>query len=252
MVSTPLCGTKRREGPHCERVIYHDMQYRVWHHFFFSTLHAVVQVDNSEHRQVSLLNTEFNKLPRELQRLRSHIKIELRVRLSALRWFYVGHVYKIGEVSFHLIGTNGFLVRGKNCTKGRTARAARFYFLIQQIKSLIYDVVVAVAVVVSYKTPWEVQLLTLRAITLMVPLLTPHDLAICPARALISLPGCKAVAEGELAFHLFLAYTKRISRNDPWDMWSNLHLFIANFLKVNPLWNNKAERWLMTVSPVSG
>ena len=53
----------------------------------------------------------------------------------------------------------------------------------------------------------------------MVPLLTSHDLAICPARALISLPGCKAVdegvAQGELAFHLFPAYNKRISRNDP-------------------------------------
>ena len=31
-------------------------------------------------------------------------------------------------------------------------------------------------------------------------------------------------------FHLFLPYTKRISRNDPWDVWSNLHLFIANVL----------------------
>ena len=69
---------------------------------------------------------------------------------------YVGHVYKIGEVSFHLIGTNGFHVKGKNCTIGgaaRAARAARFYFLIQTIRSLIYDAVVAVAVVVSYKTP---------------------------------------------------------------------------------------------------
>ena len=79
---------------------------------------------------------------------------------------------------------------------------------------------------------WQVQLLTLRVRTLVVPLLTPHGLDIYPARALISLPGCKAVAEGvaqgELAFHLFLAYTKRIARNDPWGVWSNLHLFIAN------------------------
>ena len=37
----------------------------------------------------------------------------------------------------------------KNSTKGRAARAARFFFLIQPIKSLIYNVVVAVAVVVS-------------------------------------------------------------------------------------------------------
>ena len=63
-------------------------------------------------------------------------------------------MYKNGEVSFHLIGTNGFQVIGKNCTKGRAARAARSYFLIQPIKSFIYEVVVAVAVVVSYKPPW--------------------------------------------------------------------------------------------------
>ena len=113
-------------------------------------------------------------------------------------------MYKIGEVSFHLIGANGFIVRGKNCTNGRAARAARFCFLIQPIKSLIYDVVVAVAVVVSYKTPRQVQLLTLRVRTLMVALRAPHGLDIYPARALISLPDCKAVAEvvaqGELAF----------------------------------------------------
>ena len=124
------------------------------HHFFLSTPRAVVQVGNSERRQVSLVNTEFNKLRRQLQRLWRDLKIELRVRFSALRWFYVGHVYKIGEVSFHLIGRNGFHVKGKNCTIGGAARAARFYFLIQPIRSLIYDVVVAVAVVVSYKTPW--------------------------------------------------------------------------------------------------
>ena len=124
------------------------------HHFFLSTPRAVVQVGNSERRPVSLVNTEFNKLRRQLQRLWRYLKIELRVRLSALRWFYVGHVYKIGELSFHLIGTNGFHVKGENCTIGGAARAARFYFLIQPIRSLIYDVVVAVAVVISYKTPW--------------------------------------------------------------------------------------------------
>ena len=102
----------------------------------------------------SQVNTEFTKPRRQLQRLWRHIKIELRVRLRALRWFYVGHVYKIGKVSFHLIGTSSSHVRGKNCTKGRAPRAWWFFFLIQPIKSLIYDVVVAVAVVVSYKTPW--------------------------------------------------------------------------------------------------
>ena len=72
------------------------MQYRVWHHFFLSTLHAVVHVGNSVCRQISLVNTELNKLRRQLQRLWRRIKIELLVRLSALRWFYVRHVHKIG------------------------------------------------------------------------------------------------------------------------------------------------------------
>ena len=57
---------------------------------------------------------------------------------------------------------------------------------------------------------------------------------------------------GRTSFHLFLAYTKRISRNDPWDVWSNLHLFIANVLEGNPLCSNKGERWQITVSPVPG
>ena len=37
----------------------------------------------------------------------------------------------------------------KNCTKKRAARAARLFFLIQPIKSLVYGVVVAVSVVLS-------------------------------------------------------------------------------------------------------
>ena len=41
------------------------------------------------------------------------IKIELCVMLSALRLLHVGHVYKIGEVSFHVIGSIGFHVGGK-------------------------------------------------------------------------------------------------------------------------------------------
>ena len=106
-----------------------------------------------------------------------NVTLKWNVRLSALGLFLVGHVYKIAEVPFHLIDTNGFHVRGKewmtyccglalssepqiwkfhvviwlttskNCTTGRAARTARFFFLIQPIKSLIYDVVVAVAVV---------------------------------------------------------------------------------------------------------
>ena len=88
-------------------------------------------------------------------------------------------LYKIGEVHFRLLGTNGFHARAKNerftaaglrcrqnlknenftssfgrlrqniATKKRTARAARLFFLIQPIKSFICDVVVAVAVVIS-------------------------------------------------------------------------------------------------------
>lgn len=83
-------------------------------------------------------------------------------------------LYKMGEVSFHLIGANGFhackskewriycceLVLSSepqkmkvsrdlvDCVKReRASRAARFFFLIQPIKSTIYDYVVAVAVV---------------------------------------------------------------------------------------------------------
>ena len=88
-------------------------------------------------------------------------------------------LYKIGGVHFRLLGTDGFHVKAKNerftpassrcrqnlkyenmkitssfgrlkhCTKKRTARAARLFFLIQPIKSLICSVVVDVAVVKS-------------------------------------------------------------------------------------------------------
>ena len=40
-------------------------------------------------------------------------QVALLVRFNALRLFHVGHVCKIGEVSFQLIGTNGFHVRDK-------------------------------------------------------------------------------------------------------------------------------------------
>ena len=53
-------------------------------------------------------------------------------------------------------------------------------------------------------------------------------------------------------FHLFLDYTKRISRNDPWDVWSNFHFFIANVLEGNPLCNNNDERWQIATSSVPG
>ena len=87
---------------------------------------------------------------------------------------------KTGEVSFHLIDTNGChakaknerftaagsrcrqnlryaeyftwsfgRLRQKNCTKKRAARAARLFFIIKSIITLICDVVVAIAIVVS-------------------------------------------------------------------------------------------------------
>ena len=85
-------------------------------------------------------------------------------------------LYKKGGVHFRLLGTNRFHVKAKNerftaarsrsrqnlnsdfvawqtaskhCTKKRAARAARLFFFIQPIKSLICGVVVDVAVVKS-------------------------------------------------------------------------------------------------------
>ena len=88
-------------------------------------------------------------------------------------------LYKIGELHFRLLGTNGFHVNAKSerftaatpccrqnlkyvkfhvavwqttskhCTKKRATRAARLFFFIQLIKSLICSVVVDVAVVKS-------------------------------------------------------------------------------------------------------
>ena len=75
-------------------------------------------------------------------------------RDSENQQFHLGHVHITGEVSFHLIGTNSFMKgarvdvinsnmkisRGRladyvsKCTKERTARAARFCFLVQPIK----------------------------------------------------------------------------------------------------------------------
>ena len=88
-------------------------------------------------------------------------------------------LYETREVHFCLFGTNGFHVKVenenfiaaglrcrqnlqnvkisrcpladyfKNCTKNRAARAARLFFLVQIIKSLICGVVVVIAVVIS-------------------------------------------------------------------------------------------------------
>ena len=87
-------------------------------------------------------------------------------------------LYETGEVHFCLFGTNGFHVKAEtqkfiavglrcrqnlkyeiftpcfgrlrqNCSKKRAARVARLFLLIKPIKSLIFGVVVALAVVIS-------------------------------------------------------------------------------------------------------
>ena len=100
------------------------------------------------------------------------LNIELCVKLTLFQLLMVITLYKIGGVEFRLLGTNGFHVKAKNersttasfCCRqnfqcenftssfGRLARAARLFFCIQPIKSLIYGVVVAVDVVKS-ETP---------------------------------------------------------------------------------------------------
>ena len=83
---------------------------------------------------------------------------------------------KASEVYFPLLGTNGFHVKTKkkndltaagfalssesqigkladyvkNCTRKRSARAPNIFSLIQPIKSVICDAVVAIDVVISY------------------------------------------------------------------------------------------------------
>ena len=117
------------------------------------------------------VSREFKKLRRQLPQKR-HIKIELSDYSMLIT------LYKIGEPRFRLLGTNGFhvkaenesftaaswrcrenlkyeiftssfgrLLRLKHCTKKRAARAARLFFFIEPIKSLICGVVVDVAVV---------------------------------------------------------------------------------------------------------
>ena len=126
-----------------------------------------------------LLPREFKKLRRQLQRKRD-IKIELCVKSSLLQLFYVDHVVQNRRSDFRLLCTNGFHVKANNerfivassrCRQNlkyenftssfprvrqtiapksvRAARAARFFFFIQPIKSLICGVAVDVAAVKS-------------------------------------------------------------------------------------------------------
>ena len=164
-------------------------------------------------------------------------------------------MYKIGEVSFQLIGTNGFHVRGKNCPQGacRTSSTILFPHSTNQIihlwrcrrccrRRFVQNSLIGSAAHASsenaHGSPSDM------------PWLGSHFSCAC-ANFLARLPGRGRRHGAERTrFYLFLAYTKRISRNDPWDVWNNLHLFIANILDVNPLCNNKGERWQITVSPV--
>ena len=129
------------------------------------------------------VNREFKKLQRLLQRKR-HIKIELCVRLSILRLFHVGHVVQNRRSALSLAWYKWFSYKSKewkiyccelallsepqiwkfhvvvwqttskHCTKNRAARAARLFFFIQPIKSLICGVGVDVAFVKSWTTSW--------------------------------------------------------------------------------------------------
>ena len=123
--------------------------------------------------------------PRELKKLRQQlqgkrfIKIELCVKLSLLRLFHVNHFVQNRRNALSLAWHEWFLSKGKeekiyccelplstephiwtfpvvvwqttskHCTKKRAARAARLFFFIQPIKSLICGVIVDVAVVRS-------------------------------------------------------------------------------------------------------
>ena len=121
---------------------------------------------------------EFTKLRRQLQ-CKRHIKIDLCVQSSLLRLFHVGRVVQNRRSALSLAWHEWFSSKGrewkiyccelalssepqlwkfhvvvwqttsKHCTKKRAARAARLFFVIQPIKSLICGVVVDVAVVKS-------------------------------------------------------------------------------------------------------
>ena len=107
------------------------------------------------------------------------LKLNFALSQVLCDYFMLIMLYKIGELHFRLLGTNGFHVKAKSkkftaatlrcrqnlkyekfhvvvkqttskhCTKKRATRAARLFFFIQPIKSLICGVVVDVAVVKS-------------------------------------------------------------------------------------------------------
>ena len=98
---------------------------------------------------------EFKKLRRQLQR-KLHFKIELCVRLSVTlyKWAWRTFVGLARMVFMERQKVKDLLLRGRivgrtwnliKCTKKRAARAARLFFLIQPIKSLVCGADVAVA-----------------------------------------------------------------------------------------------------------
>ena len=119
---------------------------------------------------------EFKKLRRQLQQKR-HFKIELYVKLSLFWLFHVDHVVQNRRTALSPVWYEWFSCKGKEwkiygCElvlssepqiwkfhvvvwqttskyKIYAARAARLFFSIQPIKSLIYGVVVDFAVVKS-------------------------------------------------------------------------------------------------------
>ena len=135
----------------------------------------IKRLEISKDGTTSHLIREFKKLRRQLQRKR-HIKIELCVKLSLLRLFHVDHVVQNTRIALSLAWYERFSCKGKEwkiyccelalssepqiwkfhvvgwqtTSKHRTKkRAARLFFFIQPIKSLICCVVVDVAVVKS-------------------------------------------------------------------------------------------------------
>ena len=99
---------------------------------------------------------EFKKLRRQLQR-KLHFKIELCVRLSVTlyKWAWRTFVGLARMVFMERQKVKDLLLRGRivgrtwnliKCTKKRAARAARLFFLIQPIKSLVCGADVAVTV----------------------------------------------------------------------------------------------------------
>ena len=121
---------------------------------------------------------EFKKLRRQLQRKR-HIEIELCVKLSLLQLFHVDHVVQNRRSALSLAWHEWLSWKGKerkiyycelalssepqmwkfhvavwqttskNRSKMRAASAARLFFFIQPMKSMICGVVVDVAVIKS-------------------------------------------------------------------------------------------------------